>query len=248
LFGLPNSKIFWLSPDLDVNDINIPYNVNSVNILVKDAKRPTMVKSKPDSGRAYHHGDLKEALLMASLELVSEKGPHGFTLAEVCRKAGVSVAAPYRHYRDRQALLAAIAGTGFELQFEVMAQAVDECPDKTFQALSALAASYVNFAIANPSRYRVMYGSDLSKAKFPELYATARRAFDVVFCTVEKCLIASGKPTKNTYALSVSMWSHCHGIAMLCVDGFLREIAMDERVNELINLAIESFTRQIQDK
>ncbi len=234
-------------PDLDVNDINIAYNVNTVNIASRGAEKPVMAKSKPDSGRAYHHGDLKEALLKASLDLVSEKGPHGFTLAEVCRKAGVSVAAPYRHYRDREALLAAIAGTGFELQFEVMARTVDECEDKTFAALKALAASYVNFAIANPSKYRVMYGSDLSKTKFPELYATARRAFDVVFCTVEKCLIACDKPTDNTYALSVSMWSHCHGIAMLCVDGFLREIAMDERVNELIDLAAESFTRQIQN-
>jgi len=206
-----------------------------------------MVKSKLDSGRAYHHGDLKEALLKASLELVSEKGPHGFTLAEVCRKAGVSVAAPYRHYRDREALLAAIALAGFELQYEAMAEALAKCQDKTFEGLRSLATSYVNFAIANPSRYRVMYGSDLSKAKFPELYATARRAFDIVFCTVEKCLIASGKPTGNTYGMSVSMWSHCHGIAMLCVDGFLREIAMDQKVPELIDLAVESFVGQVRE-
>jgi AcrR family transcriptional regulator len=204
-----------------------------------------MAKPKLDSGRSYHHGDLKEALLKASLELVSEKGPHGFTLAEVCRKAGVSVAAPYRHYRDREALLAAIAIAGFELHHQALVQAVASCEDKTFAALRSLAATYVHFAIANPSRYRVMFGSDLSKTKFPELYATARRAFEVVFCTVEKCLIASGKPTENTYALSVSMWSHCHGIAMLCVDGFLREIAMDQRVSELIDLAAESFVGQI---
>jgi hypothetical protein len=127
-----------------------------------------------------------------------------------------------------------------------MSLAVVECQDKTFPALRALADRYVNFAIANPSRYRVMYGSDLSKTKFPELYATARRAFEVVFCTVETCLLAEGKTTENTYALSVSMWSHCHGIAMLCVDGFLREIAMDERVSELIHLAAESFVSQIR--
>jgi len=232
--------------NLYVNSINIAYNVNTVNIEFGRPKNLTVVKSKGDSGRSYHHGDLKEALLKASLELVSEKGPHGFTLAEVCRKAGVSVAAPYRHYRDREALLAAIALTGFEHQFEVLSQAVNECPDKTFEALRALADRYVNFAIANPSTYRVMFGSDLSKAKFPELYATARRAFEVVFCTVEKCLIAEKKTTENTYALSVSMWSHCHGIAMLCVDGFLREIAMDERVSELIYLAVESFVSQIR--
>jgi len=205
-----------------------------------------MVRSKLDPGRSYHHGDLKEALLKASLELVSEKGPHGFSLAEVCRKAGVSVAAPYRHYRDKEAILAAIAVAGFEQYYEGAAAAVAASSDKTFGALSALATTYVNFAIANPSRYRVMYGSDLSKAKFPELYATARRAFDVVFCVVEKCLIENGKSSENTYAMSVSMWSHCHGIAMLCVDGFLREIAMDERIAELVGLAVQSFVEQIK--
>ena len=207
-----------------------------------------MPKPKVDSGRSYHHGDLKEALLKASLELVAEKGPHGFTLAEVCRKAGVSVAAPYRHYRDREALLAAIAVVGFENQYQELAAAVESCQDQSFEALRALASVYVNFAIAHPSRYRVMFGSDLSKTKFPELYATARRAFDIVFCTVEKCLMAAGKPTENTYALSVSIWSHCHGIAMLCVDGFLREIAMDQRVQELIDLAAESFVHLITDQ
>src|SRR5471030_342381 len=100
-----------------------------------------MAKPKLDSGRSYHHGDLKEALLKASLELVREKGPHGFTLAEVCRKAGVSVAAPYRHYRDREALLAVIAESGFELQLTVMAQSVADSHDKTFEALRGLAAS-----------------------------------------------------------------------------------------------------------
>jgi AcrR family transcriptional regulator len=215
---------------------------------MKELEITAMPKPKLDSGRAYHHGDLKEALLKASLELVSEKGPHGFTLAEVCRKAGVSVAAPYRHYRDREALLAAIAVAGFEQQYEVLAQAVAQSKDQTFEALCSLSSAYVNFAISHPSRYKVMFGSDLSKTKFPELYATARRAFDIVFCVVEKCLIASGKPAENTYALSVSMWSHSHGIAMLCVDGFLREIAMEERVKELIDLAAESFVRQIQDQ
>ncbi|MBS1989493.1 MAG: TetR/AcrR family transcriptional regulator [Cyanobacteria bacterium SZAS LIN-3] len=201
----------------------------------------------PANNRSYHHGDLKETLLQASLELVSEKGPHGFTLAEVCRKAGVSVAAPYRHYRDKEALLAAIAVSGFELFYDCLASALAASEDKTYGALEALAHASVNFAISNPSRYKVMFGSDLSKVKFPELYATARRAFDVVFCTVEACLIAGGKSTDNTYSLSVSIWSHCHGISMLCVDGFLREIAMEQKVVELIDLAVKSFVGQLQE-
>jgi AcrR family transcriptional regulator len=204
-----------------------------------------LVKSETRAGKSYHHGDLKEALLRASLELVDEKGPHGFTLAEVCRKAGVSVAAPYRHYRDKEALLAAIATAGFELYHDHLARALEESEDKTFKGLTTLARTYVRFAIANPPRYRVMFGSDLSKAKFPELYATARRAFDVVFCTVENCLIASNKSTENTYVLSLLIWSHCHGIATLCVDGFLREIAVEEQVDHLIDLAVESFTNKI---
>ena len=204
-----------------------------------------MAKSEANSGKSYHHGDLKEALLQASLELVNEKGPHGFTLAEVCRKAGVSVAAPYRHYRDKEALLAAIATSGFESYHRELAQTLDHSLDKSFDALRALARTYVSFALANPPRYRVMFGSDLSKAKFPELYATARRAFDVVFCTVENCLLASQRSTENTYVLSLLVWSHCHGIATLCVDGFLREIAVEGQVEHLIDLAMDSFIKQI---
>jgi AcrR family transcriptional regulator len=195
--------------------------------------------------KSYHHGDLKEALLKASLELVNEKGPHGFTLAEVCRKAGVSVAAPYRHYRDKEALLAAIATAGFERQYQCLTAAVENAENKTFAALIGCGVAYIDFAREHPARYKVMFASELSKSKFPELYATARRAFDVVFCTVEKCLIESGRSTANTYVLSVLVWSHCHGIATLGVDGFLREIAMEEQIKKLVELATKSFVQKL---
>src|SRR6202012_2571770 len=123
--------------------------------------------------RGYHHGNLKEALLQAALGRPAEKGPAGFTFAEAARSAGVSPAAPYRHFRDRDELLASIAQRGFE-QFEARLNAAwdDGRPD-TIPAFERLGKAYLAFAHDDPASYSAMFESGLPTNAHPALAAAS---------------------------------------------------------------------------
>src|SRR5919106_1324781 len=134
-------------------------------------------KDRGRSERGYHHGNLKEALLQAALDLIAEKGPAGFTFAEAARSAGVSPAAPYRHFRDRDELLASIAQRGFE-QFEALLTAAwdDGRPD-TVTAFERVGRAYLAFAREEPAFYNAMFESGVPVDSSPTLMAASERAF-----------------------------------------------------------------------
>src|SRR5262249_14008768 len=125
-----------------------------------DVKTLHMNWSKQGGGRGqrgYHHGNLKEALLNAALELIAKKGPAGFTSAAAARWAGVSPAAPYRHFRDRDELLASVAHRGFE-QFEAaLTRAWDGGRPEPFAAFDRLGKAYLEFARSEPAYYSAMF-------------------------------------------------------------------------------------------
>src|SRR6266850_5129963 len=116
---------------------------------------------KRQAERAYHHGNLREALIQAARELIKEKGPAGFTFADAARSAGVSPAAPYRHFRDREALLASIAQRGFEQFEEALTQAWDDGRPDTVTAFERVGKAYLAFARAEPAFYSAMFESGL---------------------------------------------------------------------------------------
>ena len=110
-----------------------------------------------DAPRGYHHGNLREALIRAALELIATKGIAGFTFAEAARFAGVSPAAPYRHFRDRDELMASVALRGFELFEAALARAWDGGRPDAFAALDRLGKAYLEFARAQPAFYSAMF-------------------------------------------------------------------------------------------
>ncbi len=130
--------------------------------------------------RGYHHGNLKEALLRAALELIAQKGPAGFTFAEAARWAGVSPAAPYRHFRDRDELLASVALRGFERFTTVLEKAWDDGRPQPFAALDRLGKAYLEFARAEPAYYSAMFEVGIALASIPELHEAGERAFAVL--------------------------------------------------------------------
>src|SRR3954466_13415270 len=111
--------------------------------------------------RGYHHGNLKEALLQAGLGVIAEKGPAGFTFADAARTAGVSAAAPYRHFRDRDDLLASIAQRGFEQFEQVLTAAWDDGRPNTVTAFERIGKAYLNFARTEPAFYSAMFESGI---------------------------------------------------------------------------------------
>src|SRR5215213_8142505 len=103
-------------------------------------------KDRDRGERSYHHGNLKEALVQAALELIAKKGPAGFTFAEAARSAGVSPAAPYRHFRDRDELMADVARRGFEKFEAALTKAWNEGKPDAPTAFHNLGRAYLAFA------------------------------------------------------------------------------------------------------
>jgi AcrR family transcriptional regulator len=170
--------------------------------------------------RGYHHGNLREALVEAALDLIGTKGPAGFTFAEAARHAGVSPAAPYRHFRDRDALLAEVAQRGFERFERQLAAAWDEGRPGLASAFDRLGKAYLGFARSEPAYFAAMFESGLSLADHRELQQAGDRAFAVLRTACEALaasMPASKRPPPMMMALHI--WSLSHGIASLFARG-----------------------------
>src|SRR5258708_663251 len=157
-------------------------------------------KEQRRAERGYHHGNLKEALLQPPLGLIAEKGAAGFTFADAARMAGVSPAAPYRHFRDRDELLSSIAQRGFE-QFEAaLTQAWDDGRPDTVTAFERVGKAYLAFAREEPAFYSAMFESGLPVDVNPTLMAASERAFAILRAAAERlaALAPPGTPRRGT--------------------------------------------------
>jgi AcrR family transcriptional regulator len=194
--------------------------------------------------RGYHHGNLKEALVRAALELIAEKGPAGFTFADAARWAGVSPAAPYRHYRDRDALLADVARRGFELFTAALTVAWDDGRPDALTAFERLGRAYLGFARGEPAYYSAMFEAGVSPDSDPDLRAASESAFAVLRAAAEKLvalLPQAGRPPALMVALHV--WSMTHGIASLFGRGDAARRALPMPPEELLEAAVLVYLR-----
>ena len=192
----------------------------------------------------YHHGNLREALIEAALALIPESGPLGFTFAEAARQAGVSPAAPYRHFRDRDELLANVALRGFERFAIVLQQAWDDGRPQPFAALDRLGKAYLEFARAEPAYYSAMFEAGISPATSPELQEAGERAF-AVLRGVADTLCAQVPPQSRPPALMVALhiWSMSHGIASLFGRGDAARRTLPMSAEELLEAEVLIYLR-----
>lgn len=181
---------------------------------------------------SYHHGDLKRALTSAALSLVAEKGPKGFTLTEAARRAGVSAAAPYRHFADKAALLATVAEQGFgDLHAELTDAASTEDPK---ERVVDLGRAYVRWAVAHPDHYRVMFGAELTKADHPDLAVAGERAFGDLLDAIAACQEAGVVEGQDPRELAAPLWSLVHGVASLAIGGELHTVGIEREPEAII--------------
>jgi AcrR family transcriptional regulator len=170
--------------------------------------------------RPYHHGNLRETLIKAALRLVAEVGPTAFSLREVARRAGVSHNAPYRHFRDKDELLAAVAAQGFR----ELTQAMLDAAARSGEALEQLKGSglaYVRFALRRPEHFTVMFEAPTSARKTAESAAAADQAFQTLVNFVKSCQNQGRLPSGESLPLALLAWSMVHGIAKLAITGRL---------------------------
>jgi AcrR family transcriptional regulator len=200
--------------------------------------------SRHDGPRGYHHGNLKEALIRAALELIAKKGPAGFTFAEAARWAGVSPAAPYRHFRDRDELLADVARRGFEEFAIALERAWNGGAPEPFAAFERLGRAYLDFARAQPAYYSAMFEAGVPHDISPELAAAGDRAFGMIR-TASETLIARMPAGKRPPALMVALhvWSLSHGIASLFARGDAGRRKLPMTAEELLEAGVLVYLR-----
>lgn len=201
--------------------------------------------SKDEKGpRGYHHGNLKEALLRAALELIAQKGPAGFTFAEAARWAGVSPAAPYRHFRDRDELLANVALRGFELFETALARAWDNGRPDTSTAFDRLGKAYLAFARRQPAYYSAMFEAGIPVASSPELREAGDRAFAVLRAAADRlCAEIPAQRRPPTLMVSLHIWAISHGIASLFGRGDAAQRTLPMSPEELLEAGVLVYLR-----
>src|SRR5262245_24028426 len=166
--------------------------------------------------RGYHHGNLREALIRGALDLIAEKGPGGFTIAEAARSAGVSPAAPYRHFRDRDELIADVAKLGFE-QFEAALKAAwNDGQPSAFAAFENIGRAYLAFARDEPAYYAAMFEAGTPHSATPELRQASDAAFAVLRQAAEAvCATLPAEKRPPALMVALHIWAMSHGIAAL---------------------------------
>jgi AcrR family transcriptional regulator len=208
--------------------------------------------STAQSKSSYHHGDLRRALIEASLALIAEEGFSALTLREVARRAGVTHAAPYRHFPDKEALLAAVAEEGFRTMVTLMRERMDK-ESGPIERLSACGVAYVLFAIQHPAHFRVMFGPHFTKpSDHAELAKEGSNAFGLLVQNIVHCQQAGMMLEGEPMPLAVMAWSQVHGLASLLVDQQLQEACKEGATPEQLaqfqtRLLIEGLRRPPQN-
>lgn len=179
--------------------------------------------------KSYHHGDLKNALIKAGIEILAQEGVGELSLRKVAQKAGVSHTAPYAHFTDKQALIAAISTEGFRLLHGQVAAATHMYADDPARQLMETAWTYVQFALHDPDQFKIMFSSVLEKEKeYPDFVAMSQSNFQQVVVVILACqqagILRAGPPELMT----VTVWGAVHGLIALLLEGQIPHAVLDQ--------------------
>jgi len=169
----------------------------------------------PAKGARYHHGDLRAALVDAAVAVIAERGVRDFSMAEASRRLGVTTAAPYRHFADRDELLAAVAARGLEVWAAMLSGAADAA-DTPADQLAAMAGTYVRFAAQQRPLFDTLFSSGLDKSLHPELQRAWEPVDALLTAVVQR--VCDDDPAAAE-ALADAIEATAHGYAMLLTDG-----------------------------
>lgn len=178
--------------------------------------------------KTYHHGDLKNALIEAGIAILAEDGVHGLSLRKVAGKAGVSHAAPYAHFADKQALIAAISADGHRRIFGKVSAIVERFPDNPLRQLVATAWAYVEFGFQEPALFKTTFsGAVEQEHSYPALVEMTQKNFRAVRQIVERCQAAGILSPGDPDLTAVSVWGLVHGFVSLIQEGQVSHALLD---------------------
>jgi len=181
----------------------------------------------------YHHGDLRAGLIEATRRLVEEKGPDGFSVSDACRLAGVSTAAPYKHFKDKNEMLVAMVLEGMQRHRANMLTALEGVPAGTPARVTVLGREYVNFALRENGVFSLKFGGFTDRLEDPRLQAAGEDTFGLVLKEVAACL-GTSEITSEVRRRGFMLWSFVHGLSFLLVDKKLADMGGDINVEALL--------------
>ena len=193
--------------------------------------------------KKYHHGDLKNALIKAGVEILSKEGIEGLSLRKVAQRAGVSHSAPYSHFPDKQSLIAAISTEGFNQLYAELDAAVLAYPKSPKKQLQQGALAYLHFALNNTDTFKIMFSGVLEKEKehpaFVEIsHKTFQRVVDVVRACQEVGIMRASSPEM----MAVAAWGQVHGIVSLALEGQISHTVLDgHAIQDVVSFAVEQM-------
>lgn len=193
---------------------------------------------------SYHHGDLRRSLIAAATVLIETGGSKALTLRAAATAAGVSIAAPYRHFPDREALLASVLTQAFSELATATDTARHACKGP-LEALKACGMAYVRFTLNRPNLYRLMFGPECKKAAHPDLAQSGMAAFDVLRQAVSLCQAHGLVAGTDPQVTALAGWALTHGLATLCTDGLLPGLGEPASVEDATAAAIDMLIRGV---
>lgn len=197
-----------------------------------------MAKAKIQKKTGYHHGDLRGQLISAARDLIEEHGPDGFSMSDACRLAGVSNAAPYRHFKSKEDLLTEVAMDGLTRLGAQMEQHAAEYPRGTVQSLAAIGRTYVQFAMREQHTFRLMFSTKSHAGRIEELKNVGRATYGVVLREVARYL-GEDDITEKVVQAAFPLWTQVHGLSFLAIDGKLDVTDFPVDIDQSILLATE---------
>ena len=177
----------------------------------RGAKRSTGFK------KGYHHGDLHAALIEATRKLVEEKGPDSFSVSDACRLAGVSTAAPYKHFKDKNDMLVTAVLEAMARHYDAMRAALEGIPEGSPRRITAIGMEYVAFALREPGMFRLKFGGFTDRESDPRLEEGGQQMFGILLTEVARCL-GQTEVTEDVRRRSFMLWSFVHGLSFILYD------------------------------
>jgi len=194
--------------------------------------------------KSYHHGDLRHALIEAGADILSKEGVSALSLRQVAQKAGVSHAAPYAHFADKQALIAAISTEGYKKLYAQIARAAEQYRSEPLRRLVESSWAYVQFALDEPDHFKVTLSGMIEKEQeYPAFVETAKQTFALVVGVVTQCqqagILRQGSPDLT----AVSVWALIHGFVTLLLENQISHTVLDRyTVREMFIYTLNQIT------
>ncbi|MCL7959402.1 MAG: TetR/AcrR family transcriptional regulator [marine benthic group bacterium] len=197
--------------------------------------------NKPD--RAYHHGDLRTALLDEAAAMIAEGGTDSVTMRALGERLGVSRAAAYRHFEDKTALLVAVAAAGFRRLNERLQDIGAGAPSSSLERARRMGEAYVRFALENPAHYRLMYGREaMGRQNLPKLREAGSELFEQLVEVIRAYQESGGIKREDPRAQAYVAWSAVHGLASLLIEGqIMSSVDVDALIRQTTQTVLDGM-------